>query len=352
MDDEDYRPKSPDLNFDEDEQQQQQQEAPPAPLLPQQQQHQPLRINPPTQAQASSYNNWYANNTSTLDSGLHNRSFSYSTSTQSPIGPAFGSSAFSYPHEPQSATSAYNFSPGFAPPGYQPHHPVFQEPQPFTPTSYQTQSPYPSGYQPSHPQQPQGYGQPAPPSTPIKPEDGTTTTITTPPPTTINVKTEVGDPYSAMPPRRAAPAAADPPAVDPSPVKTKFPTARIKRIMQNDEEVGKVAQQTPIAVGKALEMFMIQLVTASAGVAREKNSKRVTPAMLKAVVEADEQWDFLRDIVRKVEPDKEGGGGGGKGKAVAKTESDGDDDGEDDDEEEPKPAARKRGGGRRKKAAS
>lgn len=159
-----------------------------------------------------------------------------------------------------------------------------------------------------------------------------------------------------MPPRRAtgaaaageAPAAA---AVDPSPVKTKFPTARIKRIMQNDEEVGKVAQQTPIAVGKALEMFMIQLVSASAEVAREKNSKRVTPAMLKTVVEADEQWDFLRDIVRKVEPDKEGGGGGGgKGKAVAKTESDADDDVDEDEDEEPKP--RKRGGGRRKKAAS
>lgn len=153
-----------------------------------------------------------------------------------------------------------------------------------------------------------------------------------------------------MPPRRAAAAAAEAPAaVDPSPVKTKFPTARIKRIMQNDEEVGKVAQQTPIAVGKALEMFMIQLVSASAEVAREKNSKRVTPAMLKTVVEADEQWDFLRDIVRKVEPDKEGGGGG-KGKAVAKTESDGDDDAEEDEDEEPKP--RKRGGGRRKKAAS
>lgn len=35
-------------------------------------------------------------------------------------------------------------------------------------------------------------------------------------------------------------------------VKTKFPVARIKRIMQADEEVGKVAQVTPIAVCKFL----------------------------------------------------------------------------------------------------
>ncbi|KAK4114346.1 histone-fold-containing protein, partial [Canariomyces notabilis] len=83
-------------------------------------------------------------------------------------------------------------------------------------------------------------------------------------------------------------------------VKTKFPTARIKRIMQADEEVGKVAQQTPIAVGKALELFMVALVTKSAEVARQKNSKRVSAQMLKQVVESDDQWDFLRDIVGKI----------------------------------------------------
>lgn len=144
-----------------------------------------------------------------------------------------------------------------------------------------------------------------------------------------------------MPPRRQAAAAqaADNPVIEPSPVRTKFPTARIKRIMQADEEVGKVAQQTPIAVGKALELFMIQLVTKSAEVARDKNSKRVTPAMLKAVVEADDQWDFLREIVSKVEQDREGASSG-KGKSTVKAESDSDD-------SEPK----KKRSGRKKKAA-
>lgn len=125
------------------------------------------------------------------------------------------------------------------------------------------------------------------------------------------------------------------PAVEPSPVRTKFPTARIKRIMQADEEVGKVAQQTPIAVGKALELFMIQLVTKSADVAKDKGSKRVTASMLKQVVEADEQWDFLRDIVGRVENEKEGS------KAKAKGDSE-----TDEEMEEPKKRGR---GGRRKK---
>jgi len=110
--------------------------------------------------------------------------------------------------------------------------------------------------------------------------------------------------------RRSAQAAAPQPFVDTSPVKTKFPTARIKRIMQADEEVGKVAQQTPIAVGKALELFMVELVTKSAEVARQKSSKRVTAQMLKQVVETDEQWDFLREIVGKVDGEEKAGKSG------------------------------------------
>ncbi|KAG6005061.1 hypothetical protein E4U21_000517 [Claviceps maximensis] len=137
-----------------------------------------------------------------------------------------------------------------------------------------------------------------------------------------------------MPPRRAA-AAPPPPAIEPSPVKTKFPTARIKRIMQADEEVGKVAQQTPIAVGKALELFMIQMVSKSAEIAKEKGSKRVTASMLKQVVETDDQWDFLRDIVSRVEHEKEGS----KSKSKAESESD----------EDSEPKKRSRGGCRRKK---
>ena len=152
-----------------------------------------------------------------------------------------------------------------------------------------------------------------------------------------------------MPPRRAAAAAAaaansaaalesspppEPVPFEPSPVKTKFPTARIKRIMQADEEVGKVAQQTPIAVGKALELFMVQLVSKSAEIAREKGSKKVSAHMLKQVVETDDQWDFLREIVSRIEAEREGG------KARVKAES-------DTEEDEPKKKGR---GGRKKKS--
>ena len=83
-------------------------------------------------------------------------------------------------------------------------------------------------------------------------------------------------------------------------VKTKFPTARIKRIMQADEDVGKVAQVTPVVMAKALELFMIRLITSSATVARTRGSKRVLTSHMKAAVMEDDQFDNLREIVGKV----------------------------------------------------
>ncbi|KAI9734561.1 MAG: hypothetical protein M1834_002162 [Cirrosporium novae-zelandiae] len=116
-------------------------------------------------------------------------------------------------------------------------------------------------------------------------------------------------------------------------VKTKFPVARIKRIMQADEEVGKVSQVTPIAVSKALELFMISLVTKSADEARARSSKRVTAAHLKAAVAHDDAFDFLADIVARV-PD-----------APAPNEKK-----QDDDDDEPTEGRKRRGGrGKRRK---
>ena len=105
-------------------------------------------------------------------------------------------------------------------------------------------------------------------------------------------------------------------------VRTKFPVARIKRIMQADEDVGKVAQVTPVVVckypltcplllhqitmlihsptAKALELFMISLVTKAATQAKQRGSKRVLATHLKQAVLEDDQFDYLQEIVSKV----------------------------------------------------
>lgn len=114
-------------------------------------------------------------------------------------------------------------------------------------------------------------------------------------------------------------------------VKTKFPVARIKRIVQADEDVGKVAQSTPVAVSKALELFMISLALGSAQCAREKNSKKVTGQHLKAAVARDEQFDFLNEIVSKIgDTSGKEGGKERKGRETSTSEERGDDS-EDED---------------------
>jgi hypothetical protein len=69
--------------------------------------------------------------------------------------------------------------------------------------------------------------------------------------------------------------------------------------MQSDEEIGKVAQATPVVVAKALELFMVALVDESCNQARLRNAKRVSPAHLKQAVLTTEHFDFLQDIMQK-----------------------------------------------------
>lgn len=71
--------------------------------------------------------------------------------------------------------------------------------------------------------------------------------------------------------------------------------------MQSDEDIGKVAQATPVVVAKALELFMIQLVDAACDRARQKQARRVGIGHLYQAVMEEENFDFLRDILAKYE---------------------------------------------------
>ncbi|KZO97394.1 histone-fold-containing protein [Calocera viscosa TUFC12733] len=130
---------------------------------------------------------------------------------------------------------------------------------------------------------------------------------------------------------------------------TRFPVARIKKIMQKDDEVGKVAQATPVLISKALEIFMQKLVDEAAREAQSKGSRKVAAYHLKRTIEAIDMFDFLKDLVAVVpdpgdkphkkeeevgpdgEPKKRRGRG--KGKAKKKQESSDEEEEEDDHEE-------------------
>ena len=88
---------------------------------------------------------------------------------------------------------------------------------------------------------------------------------------------------------------------------TRFPVARIKKIMQKDDEVGKVAQATPIVISKALELFMADLVQEASNITIQRGAKRLESYHLKHAIETIDTFDFLREIVAPV-PDPTNGG--------------------------------------------
>ncbi|XP_029942192.1 dr1-associated corepressor isoform X2 [Salarias fasciatus] len=87
----------------------------------------------------------------------------------------------------------------------------------------------------------------------------------------------------------------------------RFPPARIKKIMQTDEEIGKVAAPVPVIISRALELFLESLLTKACQVTQSRNAKTMTTSHLKQCIELEQQFDFLKDLVASV-PDMQGDG--------------------------------------------
>jgi len=85
----------------------------------------------------------------------------------------------------------------------------------------------------------------------------------------------------------------------------RFPPARIKKIMQSDEEVGKVAAPVPVIISRALEMFAETLLGSAKQVTAQRGARTLTPSHLKFCIQSEARFDFLRDLVSSV-PDLQG----------------------------------------------
>jgi len=81
---------------------------------------------------------------------------------------------------------------------------------------------------------------------------------------------------------------------------TKISASRVKKIMQTNEEVGKLAQPVPVMVARSLELFAKSLLLAAGKIAEQSGAKTLTPVHLKTAVEEDERMDFLKSKVEEV----------------------------------------------------
>lgn len=76
--------------------------------------------------------------------------------------------------------------------------------------------------------------------------------------------------------------------------------ARIKKIMQTDEEVGKVAAPVPVIISRALEMFIETLIVKTGETTQARNAKTLTATHIKQTIQSEKKFDFLRDLVAAV----------------------------------------------------
>jgi histone H3/H4 len=83
--------------------------------------------------------------------------------------------------------------------------------------------------------------------------------------------------------------------------KTHPLSGRIKRIMQQDEEVGKISQATPMLIANAMEQFVKKLCTGTAAIAAERGSKTISASHLKACIHGNELLDFLKEVMKDVQ---------------------------------------------------
>ena len=83
-------------------------------------------------------------------------------------------------------------------------------------------------------------------------------------------------------------------------VGSRFTPSHIKRMMQQDEEVGKVANAVPAMLGRALELFSTNLLPQAGQVTEMKGAKTMTPEHLATVINDDPRLDFLRHLIKNV----------------------------------------------------
>ncbi len=100
--------------------------------------------------------------------------------------------------------------------------------------------------------------------------------------------------------------------------RTRFPVSRIKKIMQADESVGKIAQTTPAVVSRAIELFLEGMVLRAAA---EDSTMRITPGALKRMVMAADEYDFLRGLFETVAEEKAAPRSGSAAESDAGTDS-------------------------------
>ncbi|XP_061742768.1 dr1-associated corepressor isoform X3 [Nerophis ophidion] len=79
----------------------------------------------------------------------------------------------------------------------------------------------------------------------------------------------------------------------------RFPPGRIKKIMQKNAEVGRMAMAVPVIISRVLEMFLKSLLTQACSITESKCSSVVSVAHMKQCIESEKLFHFLKDLAER-----------------------------------------------------
>eukprot|EP01028_Stygiella_incarcerata_P014112 TRINITY_DN907_c0_g1_i1.p2 TRINITY_DN907_c0_g1~~TRINITY_DN907_c0_g1_i1.p2 ORF type:complete len:361 (+),score=146.50 TRINITY_DN907_c0_g1_i1:103-1083(+) len=81
---------------------------------------------------------------------------------------------------------------------------------------------------------------------------------------------------------------------------TRFAPRRIKTMMQEDEEIGKIASQVPSMIARASEVFVMHMALLGAEIARSRSAKTLSASHIKETLKHEKKFDFVRDYFAEV----------------------------------------------------
>ncbi|WUR02194.1 dr1-associated corepressor [Vairimorpha necatrix] len=84
-------------------------------------------------------------------------------------------------------------------------------------------------------------------------------------------------------------------------LRSVFPAARLKKIMQSNEEVGKMGVSVPFITSKALEMFIEEIVKLTYKELESTKGNRITVEHIRKVIKDNPKYEFLSNVTSEQE---------------------------------------------------
>ena len=82
----------------------------------------------------------------------------------------------------------------------------------------------------------------------------------------------------------------------------RFHPSRVKKILQMDDEVGKMTAAVPVMVSRTAELFIESMLTAAVQISNSKNSALLSHDHLKQCILQNQRFDFLGDLLESGPP--------------------------------------------------